>query len=133
MAIGISTRYAILILILHSVTAIMVFATALPIEVRVIILVLILLSLIYYLIRDVLRVFSNSWCRISLDREGATIVTRDGRVVSGHIEGKTFVCPHFVVLRIMQPGHLMASSRIVFPDAMSKVEFRELCVRLKFA
>jgi len=121
------------LLFLHSITAIIVSATAMPVAARAAAFVLILLSLSYHLARDVLRLSPGSWIQISLGRDGVSVVTRDGRRYSGQIEKKTVVCPYFVVLRIKPEGHHLTVARVIFPDALADDAFRELCVRLKFA
>jgi len=133
MAIGPSARFVMLLLFLHSITAIIVSATAMPVAARAAAFVLILLSLGYHLARDVLRLFPDSWIALSLDQDGVSVVTRDGRRYSGQIEKKTVVYPHFIVLRITQEGRRLPVIRVIFPDALDDGAFRELCVRLKFA
>ncbi|MBI5430063.1 MAG: hypothetical protein HY938_06340 [Nitrosomonadales bacterium] len=133
MAIVSSPRFAMVLLVLHSVAAISVSATAIPVVVKAAVLALILASLLYHLARDSWRLLPDSWAGITLDGGGVSITTRDGRHFAGQVEKMTVVCPCFVVLRITPDGHRRAVSRAVFPDALNGDEFRELCVRLKFA
>lgn len=132
MAIKPSPRLALLLLLSHAIGAIVVYLTAMPPEARLAIFLLILLSLFYYLARDALLLFPDSWREISLDQGGVSVVNRDGSGFSGRIAGNTTVSPHFAVLRIRLEGHRLPVFRAIFPDALDAGEFRKLCVRLKF-
>lgn len=94
---------------------------------------LILLSLTFYFFRDALRLLPGSWVKIVFDRDGVSVVTRDGRSVFGQIEKKTVVCPYLVVLGITIDGSHQSVYRVIFPDALEVGAFRELSVLLKFS
>lgn len=133
MAIKPSLRFAMLLLLVHTITAIAVYAAAMPLPARLAIILLILLSLIYYTARDILLLLPDSWCDIALDQNAVSILSGDGAGFTGQLAYKTVACPYFVVLRIRQDHHLRPVSRVIFSDALGAGEFRELCVRLKFA
>jgi hypothetical protein len=133
MAIKPSPRFVLLLLFLHMAAAITVYATAVPPAVRLVTILLIALSLFYYLTRDVFLFLSDSWCEISLDQSGVSIVTRDGSNILAQVTKTTIVSPYCVVLRVRLSGHRRLVSRIIFPDGLGAGEFRELCVCLKFA
>lgn len=94
---------------------------------------LISLSLFYHLARDVLLLLPDSWCDIALDQSSVSVVSRDGSSFLGQVANKTVVSPYFVILRIRSDSHWLPVSRVIFPDALGAGEFRELCVRLRFA
>jgi len=133
MAIKPSSRFAILLLLFHTIVAIVVYAAAMPLAARLAVILLILLSLIYYLARDVLLLFPDSWCDIALDQNAVSVVSRDGSSLLGQLANKTIVSSYFVVLRIRSDSHRLPVSRVIFPDALGSGEFRDLCVRMKFA
>lgn len=128
-----SLRFAVLLLVLHMIAATVVYATAMPLPVKLVILLLISLSLFYYLARDVLLLFPDSWREISLDQNGVSVIARDGSGFLGQVANQTIVSPYFVVLCVRLEGHRLLASRVIFPDAMSAGAFREFCVHLKFA
>jgi hypothetical protein len=128
-----SLRFAVLLLVLHMIAATVVYATAMPLPVKLVMLLLISLSLFYYLARDVLLLFPDSWREISLDQNGVSVIARDGSSFLGQVANKTVVSPYFVVLCVRLEGHRLLVSRVIFPDAMSTSAFREFCVHLKFA
>lgn len=133
MAIKSSPHLALLLLLSHALVATVVYATMLPPAARLALLVPILLSLIYYLARDALLLFPDSWREISFDQDRVSVVTRDGTGFSGEIANGTVVSPYFAVLRIRPEGHRLPVFRTIFPDALGTGAFRELCVRLRFA
>lgn len=128
-----SLRFAVLLLVLHMIAATVVYATAMPLPVKLVMLLLISLSLFYYLARDVLLLFPDSWREISLDQNGVSVIARDGSSFLGQVANKTVVSPYFVVLCVRLERHRLLVSRVIFPDAMSTGAFREFCVHLKFA
>lgn len=128
-----SLRFAVSLLLSHMIVAIVVYATAMPLPVKLVMLLLISLSLFYYLARDVLLLFPDSWREISLDQNGVSVIARDGSSFLGQVTNKTVVSPYFVVLCVRLDGHRLLVSRVIFPDAMSTGAFREFCVHLKFA
>ncbi|MFZ2525499.1 MAG: hypothetical protein WAW87_09310 [Candidatus Ferrigenium altingense] len=67
MAIKPSPRLAMLLLLFHAIVATVVSMTVMPLAARLAILMLILLSLIYYLARDVLLLFPDSWREIAFE------------------------------------------------------------------
>jgi hypothetical protein len=133
MAIRPSLRFAMLLLLFHLLAAIVVCVTAMPPTARFLALPAILLSLIYYLARDVLLLFPNSWHEMLLDQSGVSIAKRNGVVIHGSVANKTVVNPFFVLLHIRFEGRSMPVSRVIFPDALDVGLFRELCVHLRFA
>lgn len=132
MVIKSSPRFALLLLLLHMVTAITVYVTAEPAVAKVAAILLIMLSLVYYLARDVLLILPASWREISLGQSGVSVIHRDGSSFFAQIAHTTIVSPYCILLRAKLAGHRLLVSRIIFPDALNENEFRELCVRLKF-
>ncbi|BBI99282.1 hypothetical protein FGKAn22_09750 [Ferrigenium kumadai] len=131
MALKPSPSLAILLLLFHLLVAGVVFLTALPVPPKLATFLLIVLSLVYYLARDALQLLPDSWREISLasGEVSATLHTR----LTGQISGDTVVSPYFVVLGICLEGRRLPVFRVVFPDAVGRDRFRELCVRLRFA
>ncbi len=133
MAIKFSRRFCMLLLLLHTMAATVVYVTAMPLESRLAMLLLISLSLIYYLARDVFLLLPDSWCEISLDQGGVAVVTRDGSKLFGQFVDETTASSYLVVLRVKLEGRHLPASRVIFPDALGAGAFREFCVRLRFA
>jgi hypothetical protein len=133
MAIKPSPRFVLFLLFLHVAAAITVYATAVPAAVKLAVILLIALSLIYYLARDVFLFLPDSWCQISLAQNNVSIVVRDGSSFIARVKNTTIVSPYCVVLQVRVEGHRRLATRIFFPDGLGAGEFRELCVRLKFA
>lgn len=127
-----SARFAVLLLLFHLVVATVVYVTALSLEFKLAMLLLILLSLFYYMARDALLIFPNSWRNISFDQSGVSVIARDGSSFAGQVANETIVSTYFVVLRVRLEGQRMLVSRVIFPDAMLSGAFRELCIHLKF-
>ena len=127
-----SLRFALSLLSLHMITAIVVYVTDMPLPAKLAILLLITLSLIYYLTRDVLLLLPNSWRDISLRPDGMSVSIRNGSGLFGQVTNNTVVSPYFIVLCVRWEGHRLLRSRVIFPDALKAGAFRELCVRLKF-
>lgn len=121
-----------LLLLFHTATASVVYSATVSPMVKLAMFLLISLSLFYHLARDVLLLLPNSWSEISLDQGNLAVITQDGSHFDGLVTGRSIVSPHFVVLCIRWNGRLTVS-RVVFPDALGADEFRELCVRLRFA
>ena len=135
MLIKYSWRFCLLLLLAHTLAAVAIQATVLPLAARLALLVLIFLSLIYYLMRDVFLLLPDSWCQVLFEVEKGEIelVTRDGVKVSAQLAYGIIVTAYFVVLRCKLPGHVLPRSRVIFPDALNPGVFRDFCVRLKFA
>jgi len=133
MAIKPSPRLALLLLLLHTIVATVVSMTVMPLAARLAMLMLILLSLIYYLARDVLLLFPDSWCEIAFDQGSVSVVTRDGSGFFGQVTSNTTASPYFAVLRIRPDGHRLPVSRTIFPDALDTGAFRGLSVHLRFS
>lgn len=132
MAVKSSLRFAVLLLLLHITAAAVVHMTAMPSMVRLATIVLILLSLVYYLARDVLFLLPDSWREMSLNQDGVSLVTRGGSKFLGQVTNKTVVSPLLIILRVRLEDRHRLVSRVIFPDALGAVAFRELCVRLRF-
>lgn len=128
-----SLRFAVLLLILHMIVTTAVYATAMPLSAKLVMLLLIFMSLLYYLVRDVLLFLPDSWREISLDQHSVSVITRNGSSLLGQVANKTVVSPYFVVMCVKLEGRRLLVSRVIFPDAMSTGAFREFCVHLKFA
>lgn len=128
-----SPCFAALLLALHLLAATVLCATAMPLPFKLVGILLILLSLIYYIARDVLLLFPDSWHAFAFQQKCANIITMDGSAFSGQIASKTFVSAYFVVLCVRLEGRIFLSSRVLFPDALKAGKFREICVWLKFA
>ena len=128
-----SPRLALLLLLFHAIVATVVSMTAMPVAARLAMLALILLSLVYYLARDVLLLFPDSWREVAFDQGGVSVVTKDGSSLSGQAASNTMFSPLFAVLRIRVEGHRLPVSRTIFPDALDAGAFRELSVHLRFS
>jgi hypothetical protein len=133
MAIKFSLRFAMTLLLLHMIAAMLVYLAAMATEAKMAMLLPVLLSLVYYLARDVFLLLPDSWHEISLGQDGVAVVTRRGSRFLGQVANETTVSPYFVVLCVRLEGHQLPDSRVIFPDALGEGAFREICVRLKFA
>lgn len=125
--------FAALLSLFHTLSAAVVYVTDMPMAAKLTLLLVIVLNLAYYLLRDVMRLLPYSWRNISLDENGVVISMRDGSSLAGTVMEGVFVSQYFIVLRVVLQGHSLASSRVIFPDALSADKFRELCVYLRHA
>lgn len=125
-------RLALWLLMFHIIVAAVVYATLMPLACKLAMHTLIILSVFYYLARDVLLLFSNSWHGILLDQDCVFVVVKDGSGFSGKIASKTTVSPYFAVLRVKVAGHCLPIFRVIFPDALEESAFHDLCIHLKF-
>jgi toxin CptA len=132
MAIKPSTRFALWLLCLHTMGALVVYATAMPLAVRAAMIALFAASLLYHLSRDVFLLRQDSWRDVSLDRGFVQVIVRDGSSFRAQVADTTIVSPHLIVLRVKLDGFRSLVSRVIFPDALDADEFRQLCVDLKF-
>jgi len=132
MAIRPSRIFAVFLLFMHAAAAVSVSLTAIPLPVRLALFLLVAFSLVYHLALDVLLLLSDSWRDVTFNAGSLSIVTRDGKVLSGQLENKIVVSPYFIVLKARADGRRRPVSRVIFPDAMDAGEFRRLCVQLKF-
>lgn len=128
-----SLRFAMLLLSLHVVTAIVACLADMPVAAISVILALLASSLFFYLARDVFGIFAGSWTRLSMSGDELSVVTRAGVTWHGVVAESTVVFAHLIVLRIIPAGATRPVSRVIFPDALGRGEFRDLCVRLRFS
>lgn len=117
----------------HAMAALVVYATFLSLAIKLAMLISILLSLFFYLTREVLLLFPDSWREISFDQGSVSVVTRGGRGFSGQVSSKTTTSPYFAVLHVRLEGRRLPVTRTIFPDSLDTGEFRDLCVRLRFS
>jgi len=132
MAIKPSPRFALLLLLLHIATVISVYATVIPASVKWPAILLVVLNLIIRLARDVLLSFPGSWRVLALDKGDVSVGMRNGSGFAAQVADATFVHPYFIVLRVKLAMHGTAS-QVIFSDALSASEYRELCIHLKYA
>lgn len=128
-----SLRFALSLLLLHTMAATVLYATAMALPAKLVLFLLVALSLVYYLSRDILMLLPDSWREISLVQGDISVVVRNGSGFLGRVADKTMVSPYFVVICVKLEGHRRLVSRVIFPDSMSAGAFRELCVHLRFA
>ena len=134
MAIHPSPRLLVLLLSSHLIAALAVYISAMPPLVRLALLLPVLASMVFHLIRDAFLMLPVSWSSLSVGEGGAaTIVARDGSVLTGQVADGSVVTPLFAVLRIRPEGKRRSVARVIFPDALGSDAFRELCVRLRYA
>ena len=133
MAINVSSKLALALLIIHTTSAILICLTFMPLPAKAILLLLVISNFAYHFIRDVILLLPDSWRKIVVVPDGIFITTQDGSRIYGRVANKTTVSPYFVVLMMKFEGRYFTDSRVIFPDAMSNDEFRELCVFLKFS
>lgn len=127
-----SVHLAMLLLLSHTVTTVVVYVTAMPQPAKFSIIVLILLNLFQCLARDVLLLFPRSWREIFCIAGGLSVAERNGSHFNGQVSVKTVVSPYFIVLDVCLEGGLLPAFHVVFPDAVGRDMFREFCVRLRF-
>lgn len=132
MAIHPSPRCAALLFLAHLLAVLAVYVTPLSLLVRLAIFLPVLVSLTYHLARDALLLLPVSWRHLSIADGAATIVTRDGFVLTGQVDDSSVVTSGFVILRIKPDGMRRPVARAIFPDALESDAYRELSVRLKF-
>ncbi len=122
-----------MLLLFHLLAAGVVFQTSLPVPPKLALSLLIVLSLVYYLARDTFLLLPYSWSEVSLSPGGVSVVLRNGSRFTGQVSGETVVSPYVIVLSICPEGRRFPALRVIFPDAVGRDRFRELCVRLRFA
>lgn len=127
-----SLRFAVLLLLLHMMAAIVVFATDVALPVKLLLFMMVVVSLIYYLARDVLLLLPDSWREISLNQNEVSVIVHTGSSFMGRVAPRTLVSPYFIVLCVQLGGHHILVSRVFFPDSLGQGAFRELCIHLKF-
>ena len=132
MAIKPSPRFALWLLCMHTLGALVVYATVMPLAVRVTMVTLFAASLLYHLLRDVFLLLSDSWCDVSFDRGFVQVVIRDGSSFRAQVADTTIVSPYLIVFRVKLDELRWLVSRAIFPDALEADEFRQLCVDLRF-
>jgi len=133
MAITFSSKLALMLLITHTVAAIVVCLTSMSLPAKLFFLLLLMSSAVYHFARDVFLLLSNSWREITLVPDGVLVTAQDGSRISGQVANKTTVSPYFVVLLVRLEGRYFTGSRVIFPDALGKDMFRKLCILLKFS
>lgn len=133
MTIKFSPRFCLLLMLMHMVAAITVYATTVPFAFKGAVILLVALSLLYYLARDVFISFPASWHEIALEQDSVQVTVRDGSSFYGQVTSTTIVSQYCIVFRVRQGRRQLLVSRAIFPDSVSPGEFRELCVGLKFA
>lgn len=133
MAINLSPKFAFVLLIIHAVVAIVVCLTSMTLPAKSFLLLLVISSSAYHFARDVFLLLSNSWREITLVPDGVRITTQGGLRTYGQVVSKTTVSPYFVVLVVRLEGRCFTDSRVIFPDALGKDVFRELCILLRFS
>lgn len=109
-----------------------VYVAPLMLPIRLALFMSVLASLSFHLARDAFLMLPTSWRRLSLQDGVATILMRNGPVLSGQVARDSVVTPLFVILRIKPDGKRWSIARVIFPDAMEQDAFRELCVRLRY-
>lgn len=117
---------------MHGAAATILYATAMPSVFKWAAIVPVGASLAYRLARDVLIRLPDSWREISIEQESVRVILADGSSLRGKLCDTTIVSPYCIVLRVMPDSHRFAASRAVFPDSLSRDQFRKLCVELKF-
>lgn len=117
---------------MYMLASVAIYAADMPVAYKLALFFLISPSLLYYLARDVLLRLPSSWCEVALDKGGVAVVTRAGEKLFGQIEGKSIASAFLIVLRVKVEGYRLPIARVIFPDAMSGEDYRELCIRLKF-
>ena len=131
MAIHPSPRFAILLSLMHLLAAFAAYAAPLPVSLGLWLAAS--ASLAYHLARDALLLSPASWRSLTVADGQATVVTRDGSVLTGPVAGGSVATPFFVVLRIEPEGGRGSVARAIFPDALEGDDYRELSVRLRHA
>ncbi|HEX5362984.1 MAG TPA: protein YgfX [Gallionella sp.] len=131
MAIHPSPRFVFLLLFSHSLAAGAAYVTVMPSAFKIVIFPLLLLSVLYHLARDALVLLPDSWCGLSVKQGEVSVLRRDAGVMIGNVVDGTFVSPYFVLLRLRIEGRRWLVSRVIFPDALERDVFRDLCVRLR--
>lgn len=121
-----------MLLCMHTMGALVVYATAMPLAARVTIIALFAANMLYHLSRDVLLLLPDSWCDVSLDRGYVRVVVRDGSSFRAQVADTTIVSPYLILFRVRLDGLRWLVSRVIFPDALKTDEFRQLCVDLRF-
>lgn len=126
-------RLALSLLLMHLLSGLGIFLTALPWLPKAALLLLIVSSFGYYLARDVWLLFPYSWSRLSLASGSVSVVTRDGSCLTGEVVAGSMISPYFIALGIRRATSRLPVFRVIFPDAVGQEAFRELCVTLRYA
>jgi hypothetical protein len=128
-----SRHFALLLLILHATCALVLYVTDIRLAISLMIFLLISVSLSYYWARDIWLDFPDSWREIVLNKNGVSVVVRDGSSLAGRLENKITVFSCFVILSVKFDGRYRTAYRVIARDALNPEIFRQLCVYLKFA
>lgn len=128
-----SRYFALLLLALHVTCALVLNVTNIQMTFSLMIFLLISVSLSYYWVRDIRLGFPDSWREIVLNKNGITVVVRDGSSLAGQLENKITVFSCFVILPVKLDGRYLTAYRVIFRDSLHSEDFRQLCVYLRFA
>jgi uncharacterized membrane protein AbrB (regulator of aidB expression) len=128
-----SRNLALLLWVLHVVSAAVLTMTNLAWIAKLILLMLIVASLIYHLLRDVGLRFPNSWREITLRENGVSIGLQGSSILSGKLSNTSVVFAYLVILVVKLEGHRFNTARVIFRDVLQPEAFRELCVYLKYS
>ena len=86
----------------------------------------------HYLNRDVWRISPSSFVEMRLDGDEVVLIRQSGEEIKGRVEGNSFVTPLLTILNIRPQESRWLSSVVIFPDSMTKEDFRQLRVLLKW-
>ena len=90
-------------------------------------------ALLYYLCRDAWLLLSSSPVAIRVEGKEVTLLTHGGNEYQGMILCSSVVTPALTILNILSTVKKGATHHVViFPDTMSKAQFRELRVLLRW-
>jgi len=130
--IGKSTLLATILVLVHAIAAASV-AICLPPGMASLGVAAIAASGIHWLRTDALRVSADAIVEFQLRQGGScTLLTRGGRMLSGQVQGSTYVSPGLIVVNIrLDPGRRRLS--VVLPrDSSAPETLRELRVWLRY-
>lgn len=127
-----SRCFAAILTAAHGATFLSVLLLPLPFWAQAALAFLLLFSLIYHLRRDALRSAPSAAVSLMLEQEQITLVTRNGRQLTGQVLRSTLVTPLITVLNMLPHGARFANSVVILPDSLDDESYRLLRVWLKW-
>ena len=128
-----SRTLAIILLFVYSVTALALFALALPLWAVVPTLLLLLSSLLLHVRRDAWLSTPFSPIKLAFEGEEVVLTIRNGEQLNGKLLQHSLITPFLTILNVLPHGAFTARSIVILPDSMDSESFRQLRVWLKWA
>lgn len=127
-----SLQGSISLIFVFTLTIVMVSILPIQAPAKLVLAGMLLLLAFYYLRRDIWRLLPTSFVHIRLDGDQMVFIRRSGAELRGKVAGSSFVTPLLTIVNIKSLKSWRLSSVILFSDSMSREDFRQLRVLLKW-